>query len=53
MLERNQNQCKSWVSERILEGEQRPCAPGSALQVLNWTTLRTGAAQLNDEELGS
>ena len=27
------NQCKSWVGERIPEGEQSPCAPGSAPQV--------------------
>ena len=47
------NQCKSWVGERILEGEQNPCAPGSAPQAPKWTTLRTGAAQLGDEELGS
>ena len=47
------NQCKSWVGERIPEGEQSPCAPGSAPQVPKWTTLRTGAAQLGEEELGS
>lgn len=28
MLERNQNQCRSWVSDRILEEEQRPVPLG-------------------------
>lgn len=51
MLERNQNQCKSWFTESILEEEQRPQAPGSAAQVLTWTTLRRG--QLSDQELDS
>lgn len=45
MLERNQNQCKSWVSGRILEEEQRPRDPRAAPQVLNWTTRRTGGRQ--------
>lgn len=49
------NQCKSGVGERILGGEQSPCAPGPTPQVLKLTNrcLRTGAAQLDEEELGS
>lgn len=48
------NQCKSgWV--RILDGEQSPCAPGPTPHVLKLTNrhLRTGAAQPDEEELGS
>ena len=55
MLERNQKPMQERVGERILDGEQSPCAPGPAPQVLKLTNrhLRTGAAQLDEEELGS